>query len=102
MVVEGEMRSRRRGEMTREALQSGATFLVASALLATCFARAGVASEVVSKTGEAQVNPPSVSRHAARKLSTSAPRRTPHGLLAASGKDDRAYRLFPLILGISF
>jgi len=96
------MRGRLRGELTLEALQSGATVLLAAVLLALCFARVGVASEAVSKTGDVQVNPPSVSRHAARKLSKIAPRRNPQRLLAASGKDDRAYRLFPLILGISF
>jgi len=66
-------------------------------------AAAGLASEAASKA-EA-VNHPSAlagSRQTARKLGETTPRRTSTGLLAASGKNDRGYRLFPLLLGISF
>lgn len=93
----------RPGAMTFEALRSGATILLVSALLATPFAAAGVASEAGSKA-EA-VNHPSAlagSRQAARKLGEIMPRRHSARLLTASGKTDRSSRLFPLLLGISF
>jgi hypothetical protein len=88
--------------MTLEALPSGATALLASAVVAMCFVGAGVASEAAAKTEAVQLNPPPVARHVARKLGKITPRGSPRRLLAASGKDDRAYRSFPLLLGISF
>jgi hypothetical protein len=83
--------------MRPTALRSATTVLLSSALLA--------ASDIASKTEAVEVRHPSTrsaSAIAARNLSETMRRRNSARLLAASDARYRGYRLFPLILGISF